>query len=578
MAPGTYPDFEDLPLDKKGPHGNAWGLWGPDDQLGTLNLLTDDVVANAAKENIITGQRISLKSWSFNSQCSSQWDGFRHYAYQEEALYYMGRTAEDFAKSTIPNGIQHAARKGIAGRAIFVDWYGWAQKRGLDIDAFSSYEVTFDEIIEAMQDQGLHQDIVRPGDIFVIRFGYLAQYESMSQEKRERLDKLYRTTKPDNIGIKPSRDLLKVVHLAAAGQAANLETRPAPSSGPGSVVIRVLAVSVRANSPHVYQNPDSGHPLPFPFVPGFAAIGRISEIGPDATKLKTGQLVFFDPYIQARDRGGIYISGMMEGFDEGGRKLSHGEFRDSTYAEFARVPLENCHVFNEERILGDISQGGLGYSIEDLTHLFSMLVPFGGLADIDIKAGDTVIIAPATGRYGSAAVHLALAMGAHVVATGRNCEVLQKLARISPRVSPVCLANVIEQDILSLKKACRGLADAFWDMSPAAAANSSHFKSCMSVLRHGARVNLEGAVYSGADFGYMDIMGRGLTIKGTWMCTPEQTRRLIKMVETGVLPLGERAGMGPVRSFALKDWEQAWDTATEKREPGEIVIMPWKTQ
>lgn len=61
MTTGNFPAFEDLPLDKKGPRGNAWGLWGPDDQLGTLNLLTDDTIASAAKENIITGQRISLK-------------------------------------------------------------------------------------------------------------------------------------------------------------------------------------------------------------------------------------------------------------------------------------------------------------------------------------------------------------------------------------------------------------------------------------------------------------------------------------------------------------------------------------
>ena len=24
--------------------------------------------------------------WTFNSQCSSQWDGFRHYAYQDEEV------------------------------------------------------------------------------------------------------------------------------------------------------------------------------------------------------------------------------------------------------------------------------------------------------------------------------------------------------------------------------------------------------------------------------------------------------------------------------------------------------------
>lgn len=33
-----------------------------------------------AKDTLFTPQ------WTFNSQCSSQWDGFRHYAYQKEAV------------------------------------------------------------------------------------------------------------------------------------------------------------------------------------------------------------------------------------------------------------------------------------------------------------------------------------------------------------------------------------------------------------------------------------------------------------------------------------------------------------
>lgn len=103
------PDFDCLPLDKTGPPGNAWGLFGPDDNLGRLNLLTPEVVKAAASE-IREGVRISL-DWplnkpvlingfrqryehmilhqppmamnddavSFNTQCSTQWDGFRHY-------------------------------------------------------------------------------------------------------------------------------------------------------------------------------------------------------------------------------------------------------------------------------------------------------------------------------------------------------------------------------------------------------------------------------------------------------------------------------------------------------------------
>ena len=104
-----HPKFEDLPLDPSGPVGNAWGLFGPNDELGMLNLLTPKTVAAAAQE-IKEGTRISL-DWplnqpstpnfnraifqqkilskaprvvnddelTFNTQSSSQWDGFRHF-------------------------------------------------------------------------------------------------------------------------------------------------------------------------------------------------------------------------------------------------------------------------------------------------------------------------------------------------------------------------------------------------------------------------------------------------------------------------------------------------------------------
>ena len=38
---------------------NNWGRWGEDDQIGTLNFLTDEVVKEAA-QCIRTGKRISL--------------------------------------------------------------------------------------------------------------------------------------------------------------------------------------------------------------------------------------------------------------------------------------------------------------------------------------------------------------------------------------------------------------------------------------------------------------------------------------------------------------------------------------
>lgn len=46
-------------MGKDDPPFSAWGLYGKDDQLGTLNLLTPEVVVEAAKE-IKTGVRVGL--------------------------------------------------------------------------------------------------------------------------------------------------------------------------------------------------------------------------------------------------------------------------------------------------------------------------------------------------------------------------------------------------------------------------------------------------------------------------------------------------------------------------------------
>ena len=45
------PTFDELPAYKNFP-GCAWDVWGPDDQLGTVNLLTESVVKKAAQEEI----------------------------------------------------------------------------------------------------------------------------------------------------------------------------------------------------------------------------------------------------------------------------------------------------------------------------------------------------------------------------------------------------------------------------------------------------------------------------------------------------------------------------------------------
>lgn len=71
-----------------------------------------------------------------------------------------------------------------------------------------------------------------------------------------------------------------------------------------------------------------------------------------------------------------------------------GEWRDGTFAEYAKVPLESCFALDEGRLTGSIRDGGLGYEVEQLAYITSLLVPYGGLRDIGLQAGETVIVAP----------------------------------------------------------------------------------------------------------------------------------------------------------------------------------------
>jgi hypothetical protein len=132
MAP--FPSFDDLPLRKDGPPGNAWGLFGDNDECGMLNRITPEVV-NAASKEIKDGVRIptdlpidfmskpcfgrapfqhTIKNKTprsvnddtilFNTQISTQWDGFRHFGYQESKKWFNDHTLEDILQTKV-NGI-----------------------------------------------------------------------------------------------------------------------------------------------------------------------------------------------------------------------------------------------------------------------------------------------------------------------------------------------------------------------------------------------------------------------------------------------------------------------------------------
>lgn len=191
--------------------------------------------------------------------------------------------------------------------------------------------------------------------------------------------------------------------------------------------------------------------------------------------------MFIDCTVRARDSDDTFLVAISQGFGEGSAKLMKDVWRDWTYAEYCRATLESLTLLDEARLVG-----GLGYSISQLMYASTLLVPYGGLRDINLQGGETVVCAPATGPFGGAAVLVALAMGAKVIAMGRNTDSLARMEKRvaqSERLRTVPITNDMEADLAAIIDAAGGEVDAYFDIGPREAATSTHFKSAILALR-----------------------------------------------------------------------------------------------
>lgn len=257
---------------------------------------------------------------------------------------------------------------------------------------------------------------------------------------------------------------------------------PIPEATPGSVLIKIMYAPIISYMRDVY-NGKRNYKYVTPLIPGTSAIGAIAAIGPDAVMLKEGDLVYFDCYVRGRDdHDAGFLVGLSEGATDASRKLMQGEWRNGTFAEYVKAPLENVFKLDEKRLCGDPDQGGLGYKMEQLCWWMAALVPYGGLKGIDFQAGETIIVSPATGSFGSATVLVALAMGAgKVIAMGRNSEALSMLKSRDARIETVQMTGNLQTELEAL--GVFGKADCMLDISPKAAQESTHFRAAIQSLR-----------------------------------------------------------------------------------------------
>ncbi|KAK3317460.1 hypothetical protein B0T19DRAFT_469132 [Cercophora scortea] len=374
------------------------------------------------------------------------------------------------------------------------------------------------------------------------------------------------------------------LQFTSPSTAPSIITLPTPPITASTALIRPLRVGFHSYLRETFTkgNPRGNH-FPLPIIPGSGCIGRLVSASTDAPSLQppANQLVLVDPVLRASDRSVAFIHGEKTGPTAAAAAVAAGEWRNGSFAELVRVPALNVHPLNEELLLGE-----MGYTLEDLAYINSLGVPFGGLRNVDVRPGDLVLIAPATGYFGFSAVQLALALGASVVAMGRNGEVLKGLeenARLAYPGSRLVTAKLnggsVEADSKEIADAARrlgsrdGTVDVFIDMSPPPAGGSTHIKAGILALRERGRMGMFGGPSGDVLVPYNMIMLRNLTLRGTFMTSPEQLDELVKLVERGVVKVGERAGVRASGVFELEEWEEAFRVAGDEAGVGKVAMF-----
>ena len=341
---------------------------------------------------------------------------------------------------------------------------------------------------------------------------------------------------------------MKAAVLEAWGTPLVVRDVPDPVLGTGEVIVDMAATSLPSYAAEVFSG-ERKYPLVLPAVPGGGGVGRVRAVGPDATRLAVGDWVYCDCTVRSRDDAlspDITLQGVSARGD-GGLKLQR-YFHDGSLAEQMRVPTENAVRIGPIEAKDAASWCALGVA----------LVPYGGFLAADLRAGETVLVSGATGNFGSAAVAVALAMGAAcVVAPGRNTRALDDLARrFGSRLRPVQLTGNEAADREQMQAAAPGPIDCVLDIMPPSVGTDVVRAALMTVRPYG-RVVLMGGVgmAGGADLAlpYPWIMRNCITVHGQWMYPREAVPWLIAMARSGVLDLGQYA----VTEFGLEQANEA---------------------
>jgi kynurenine formamidase len=206
------PRFDELPEVGETGERHSWDVFGRDDEVGCLNFITPERRAAAAQEvhgglvvnlnlplgqpqpqfwasrtpleheQVVKGNLRDDRLDNVQTHGGTHWDGLRHQRFREFGWY--GGRQEHELDDLGEIGIDAWAGQGIIGRGILADVAGFMAERGTPLATDRRFGIDWSLLESVLDSQGLE---TRPGDVLLIRTGWIGAYLGLPAEAREEL-------------------------------------------------------------------------------------------------------------------------------------------------------------------------------------------------------------------------------------------------------------------------------------------------------------------------------------------------------------------------------------------------------
>jgi kynurenine formamidase len=243
--------------------GVSWGVFGEDDQLGTLNFITAEKRVAAAsmvkegkvfplalpqnffeppltatrgnaKQHLLIGE-ISLddKYDDFYPQASSQWDALKHYSHPKYG-FYNGNARQRILDEPELLAIGRIAEQGVVTRGVLLDLARYRENIGRPVDPRTDATYELSDIQGCLAAQSI---TLQPGDMVLARTGWLDYW------KREGAAKFVGPEPPKCPGLLNDHSIAEYLWdnrvAAIAGDNRALEASP----GPGGRTLHIFLMT-----------------------------------------------------------------------------------------------------------------------------------------------------------------------------------------------------------------------------------------------------------------------------------------------------------------------------------------------